>query len=265
MGLFNRFFRRRKLFAMKPADLEMWQRSRALEITNVCNCFPMEGDPERRQRVAVNFHREEQDTSSEAWGKLGELIEIAASKGAQEFAPGLQMPPELWARIITLPPSISKLKRVRKLYLYGSHLVRIPPEIGDMENLEELDVYTSYRLHWLPYEVTRCNQLKRSRFSTRALYGNYKYRPMFPSLEGREPKNPIPKACSVCRGNLEGAKVEQYWLSLWVGTDVVPLLVNACSEECIRRLPGPAKGYVPHAHKGGVALVQPEPTFARPR
>ena len=32
-----------------------------------------------------------------------------------------------------------------------------------MANLKELDIYTSYKLHWLPYEVTRCPKLKLSR------------------------------------------------------------------------------------------------------
>lgn len=39
--------------------------------------------------------------------------------------------------------------------LYGSNLVRIPPEIGAMTSLEEFTPYTSYRLHWVPYEITR--------------------------------------------------------------------------------------------------------------
>jgi hypothetical protein len=36
-------------------------------------------------------------------------------------------------RIVTLPSTIAKLKAVKHLELYGSHLVRIPPEIGDVE------------------------------------------------------------------------------------------------------------------------------------
>ena len=58
--------------------------------------------------------------------------------------------------------------------LYGSGLVRIPPEVGEMTALEDFDPYTSYRLHWFPFEITRCPKLKDSRVSTRALYGNFK-------------------------------------------------------------------------------------------
>lgn len=50
-----------------------------------------------------------------------------------------------------------------------------------------------------PYELTRCPRLRASVVSTRALYGNFKYRPPFPAL--REPH-------------------------------VLPLLVNACSSAC---------------------------------
>jgi len=39
---------------------------------------------------------------------------------------------------------------------------------------------------------------------------------------------------------------------------VLPLLVHACSMECIHRLPAPAKGYLRTPHEGGLGLVQPE-------
>ncbi len=188
---------------------------------------------------------------------LLELIESAISKRSKEFAPGLEMSPELWSQVVTLPPSISKLTTVRKLYLYGSHLVRIPAEIGDMVNLEELDLYTSYRLHWVPFEVTGCSKLKSSRVSTRALYGNYKYRPPFPRLGVPESKLNLPGSCSVCRRSLQPGQVHQAWLSLLVATDVLPLLVNACSDECIQRLPTPAYGYIDHPHAGGLDVKQP--------
>ncbi|MDX2565372.1 hypothetical protein PV371_38115 [Streptomyces sp. TX20-6-3] len=66
--------------------------------------------------------------------------------------------------------------------LYGSNLVRIPPEIGAMTSLEEFSPYTSHRLHWFPYEITRCWKLVRSTISTRSLFGNFKLRPPFPRL-----------------------------------------------------------------------------------
>ena len=87
------------------------------------------------------------------------------------------------AQILTLPPTIAKLKAVKSLDLYGSYLVRLPPEVGEMAGLEEFDQYTSYRLHWFPYELTRCRELRESRVSPRAVYGNYKYRPPFPRLD----------------------------------------------------------------------------------
>ncbi|MEV6110061.1 hypothetical protein AB0M28_35960 [Streptomyces sp. NPDC051940] len=158
---------------------------------------------------------------------------------------------------------------MRQLVLYGSNLVRIPPEIGAMESLEEFDPYTSHRLHWFPYELTRCPKLRRSTVSTRALYGNYKYRPPFPSLTGGDAPDPgVPGAaeirrCSVCDGPV--AELRRVWISLHTsGADVLPLLVNACSAACVEALPTPARGYVPVPHTGGPGVEQP-PAGPMPR
>jgi hypothetical protein len=112
-----------------------------------------------------------------------ELVEQAAEDGREVFAPSQTLGSE-WAQILTLPASIAKLKRVRRLDLPGSRLVRVPPEIGDMAELREFDAYMSYSLHWLPYEITRCPKLKESTVSTRALYGNFKHRPHFHVCRG---------------------------------------------------------------------------------
>src|SRR5438067_9036200 len=164
MAIFGRLFRRLVSFKAQPEDLQMWKASRSSGIAPTCECLaPQEGNG-RFGKLAL--HAEVQDTESEGWKLLLELIETAASRRSKEFAPGLEMSPQLWSQVVTLPPSISKLTSMRKLYLYGSHLVRLPPEIGEMAKLEELDVYTFYRLHWMPFEVTRCSRLKRSRVST---------------------------------------------------------------------------------------------------
>ena len=263
MGLFDRIFRRQQLFSMLPADSKMWKTSRKAGISPRCECLAQQYG--NGMYGKLNLHAEVQDTDFEGWKILLELIERAVSKRSKEFAPGLEMAPELWSQIVTLPPSISKLTSVRKFYLYGSHLVRIPPEIGDMVNLEELDIYTSYRLHWIPFEITRCSNLQKSRVSTRALYGNYKYRPPFPVLDVPESKLNLTDVCGVCRRNVRSGEVHQVWISLRVATDVLPLLVNACSNECIRRLPTPAYGYVDHPHRGGLDVKQPPPGIIPPR
>jgi hypothetical protein len=54
-----------------------------------------------------------------------------------------------------------------------------------MTSLEEFHSDASCRLHWFPYEITRCRNLRRSRVSTWGLYGNSKYRPPFPQLRPR--------------------------------------------------------------------------------
>jgi len=143
-----------------------------------CDCLSPQYKPRTWQELSL--HCEVQDTTSDAWEALEQYIAEVAASGADELNPIMAIGPERWQRIVTLPRSIRNLKSVRFLSLYGSHLVRIPPEIGEMTSLQEFDPYTSYSLHWFPYEITHCMQLKQSRVSTRALYGNHKFRPPFP-------------------------------------------------------------------------------------
>lgn len=217
----------------------------------------------RREWKELSLHTEAQGTSSDAWKSLEAYIAKTRDDGSDELNPIAGIGWEKWEQIVTLPKSIGTLKSVRFLSLYGSHLVRIPPEIGDMTNLEEFDPYTSRCLHWFPYEITRCRHLKRSRVSTRCLYGNYKYRPPFPRLP-QISSTLTPTACSVCKGPFLPQGRKQMWISLWVATDVLPLLVHACSDGCIASLPQPAKGYVQRPHLGGLDLEQPPCSFALP-
>lgn len=113
-----------------------------------------------------------QDRSSLAWKKLCDYIDKTASENGEEFLPAEELGWELFSQIHTLPETISKLKNVKNMILYGSKLKRIPPEIGEMEALENFVPYTSYDLHWFPYEITKCRKLVNSTVSTRALYGN---------------------------------------------------------------------------------------------
>ena len=216
-------------------------------------------DVQRLEWQELLFHTEVQDTNSEAWKSLEEYIAKVRADGRDEVNPMAELGWEKWEQIITLPKSIGTLKSVRFLSLYGSHLVRIPAEIGEMTNLEEFDPYTSRCLHWLPYEITKCPRLKRSRVSTRGLYGNYKYRPPFPRLPQISPTL-TPSTCSVCGGPFSSEGPQQMWISLRVATDVLPLLVHACSDKCIAALPQPAKGYVERPHRGGLDLEQPAST-----
>ncbi|MDC8006073.1 hypothetical protein POV27_18620 [Aureisphaera galaxeae] len=200
-----------------------------------------------------------QDRKAPAWKKLCEYINHLAESGKDEFVPREALGDELFSQIYTLPESIRKLKKVKKIGLYGSNLKRIPPEIGEMEALEYFDPYTSYDLHWLPYEITNCKNLIDSRISTRALYGNYKNRMGFPRLN----HNPVRYGgetlhCSVCKKAISYEETNQLWITLWVATDIVPLLVNTCSNECEELLPKPPEDYVPHPHKGGADLKQSE-------
>ena len=204
------------------------------------------------------LHREEQDTSLPAWHRVQQFVDDAIADQRQELSFAHIMAPEDWAQIVTLPASIARLRHVKHLNLYGSSLVRIPPEIGRMESLEVFTPYTSRRLHWFPYEITRCSKLRESTISTRSIYGNFKHRPPFPRLPV-DFKEIRPKTCSVCDGDFRTNEVHQVWISLGIATDVLPLLVHACSKACIESLPSAAKGHVSQAHQGGVEVEQPEP------
>jgi uncharacterized protein (TIGR02996 family) len=228
-----------------------------VDIRPTCACIDSWHEPPPFPES--NFHREAQDTECAVWKRLLDLIEQAAEEGWTEFSPRQAVKAHgEWSQLVT------RLKSVRKLNLYGSHLVRIPPEIGEMRNLEEFDPYTSHRLHWFPYEITRCKKLVRTTVSTRALYGNRKYRPPFPELtpvpaDGETP--PI-RNCSVCNRQFEDQRSHRAWISLWIAAhDVLPLLVNACSKACIGKVPKPPTGYHPKPHRGGLGIQQPSPGF----
>jgi hypothetical protein len=227
-----------------------------------CHCFNFGGNKHHGLPV---LHAEVQDTSCEAWRIVNEKIEAALTRGDTVLEPLAGLDGGQRLQIITLPASIGQLKDVQELRLYGSHLVRLPPEIGGMVDLRYLDVYTSYRLHFFPYEITHCKLLKSSRVSTRALYGNYKHRPPFPHLKLPENRDALslvtPAFCSVCARLLGDPAPIRRWITLYVGTDCVPLLVTACSTDCIKSLPTPPPDYVKEAHTGGHHIVQPPPRY----
>jgi hypothetical protein len=226
-----------------------------------CDCFARP----RGKFSGVAFHTERQDTECDAWQHLLALVEEAAADQPDEFAPLRDIDRIDHHRIVTLPATIAKLTSVRRLQLYGSHLVRIPPEIGEMRALTEFHPYTSYRLHWFPYEIIRCTRLARSTVSTRALYGNYKFRPPFPRLDpGVDTGADATPTCSVCRRPMVGKEPRRVWISQHVGNDVLPLLVNACSRECIRLLPKPPNGYIQRPHGGGKGFVEQPPATDYP-
>lgn len=225
-------------------------------VAEDCGC-PTNFFDEPRHLWQSSIHLEAQDETSEAWNKLLELIDDAADRGLEELAPGRALGPDLWRQIVTLPPSIARLERVKVLNVYGSNLHSIPPEIGQMSALEVFTPYTSYRLHWFPYEIVHCSALRDSTVSTRALYGNYKFRPTFPRLPTQLPAHASPARCSVCQASSEGEGLQQWWISLQVATDVLPLLAHVCSDACLQRIGTPPDGYLGGPHRGGTGLVQP--------
>jgi len=220
--------------------------------------------------VTVSFHKDTQDHAAAGWQHLQAVIDEAAADGRTEFAPFTGMSAVERRQVITLPSTITKLTAVTRLVLYGTNLVRLPPEIGAMTHLEVFEPYTSHRLHWYPYELTRCTKVKDSTVSTRVLYGNVKFRPPFPALrpvthadqaDFAELDPGVSGASAARTGSicdtLVDRELHQVWISRRVGTDVLPLLVNACSANCVAALPNPERGYVPTPHTGGPDIAQP--------
>lgn len=196
-----------------------------------------------------------QDRSSYAWQKLCEYITLTAENNNEVFDPREYLGYELYSQIYTLPESIATLKNVKILNLYGSSLRRIPPEVGQMVALERFDPYTSNSLCWFPYEITDCKHLTQSRVSTRIIYGNFKNRKPFPDLSDNPLRYHQPTVkCSICKTVLNYEQVSQFWISLQVGSDILPLLANICSAACLTQLPQPLPGCVPFPHKGGPTL-----------
>ncbi len=216
-----------------------------------CDCFAALDDPSI-PLPELSFH--DDVTPPEVAAQVEQLVALTAERGLSEFRPRQELGEALWAQVKQLPPSIGSMSRVTRMYLYGSHLVAIPREVMLLTRLVEFVPYTSYRLHWFPYELARCPALQKSTISTRALYGNYKYRPPFPRLP--EP-TVASRFCSVCDAPLEPTRLMQRWVSLRVATDVVPLLVHACSDECLGRIPEPPSGSIPHPHQGGLGSRPP--------
>jgi hypothetical protein len=232
-----------------------------------CKCV---GHSVATRPATVSFHGDRQDIEAAGWRHLLVLIDEAAADGRTVFKPFVELSAPERRQIVTLPPAIAKLTAVKHLVLYGTNLVRIPPEIGAVTSLEVFEPYTSHRLHWYPYELTRCARLANSTVSTRVLYGNFKFRPPFPALRPMTVAGEADfaaldpgvwgvdavRTCSVCDGPV-GRELRQVWISRRVGTDVLPLLENACSAACVAALPEPHRGYIPTPHTGGPDVVQP--------
>lgn len=219
-----------------------------------CGCL----GPPMNQEIPRDMclHAEKQDCDVAGWNHTLDLIRLSVAKTARVFEPSAHVLWDDWMKVITLPEEIADLKTVQQVRLYGSHLRRLPPHIGRMAALEELDIYTSYSLHWFPYEILRCAQLRKTRISTRALYGNRKTRLPFPRLS-MPVEALIPSTCSVCDRPFGEVAPQLFWVTLRVGTDMVPLLIHSCSHDCTLSVPAAPANYFERPHKGGVGVGMP--------
>ncbi|MGZ3148263.1 leucine-rich repeat domain-containing protein [Lentzea chajnantorensis] len=199
------------------------------ETEDGCRCVD-------RTRQLVRFHPDRQNPASPGWLHLLEVVEEAAADGRALFRPLRELSPVEQHQIITLPPTIAKLTAVEVLDLRGSNLVRVPPEIGAMTSLRRFDPHTSHRLHWFPYELTRCRNLTESRVSADALYADHVFPVLVPPTTDLSRLDPGThgtehvRACSVCDGPV--TELHQRWVVRHVAEALVPLLANTCSPAC---------------------------------
>jgi hypothetical protein len=206
----------------------------------------------------VEIYKDRQNRESKEWKLLLSYIDEVAQSGVKVFEPRKALGFEMFRRITALPSAIKKLRHVEQMRLYGSNLQIIPPEIGLLDSLISFDPYTSYRLHWLPFEIMKCKNLEDSRISTRALFGNFKYRPCFPDLTKQRVSFAESKIrCGICEKEEKNEIFQQYWISLNIATDVVPLLISVCSTECFKKIPKGAANHINYPHKGGICQPQP--------
>jgi hypothetical protein len=240
-----------QIFAVDPVSLSAAQR---IVRDGHCSCLVSTG--KKGTPRVPNLHTEMQGTSVPGWKALLALVDD--SRNASVLEPSAMIPADQWSAVITLPAEIQLLTAMTELRLYGSHLRSLPPEIGKLSNLSNLDIYTSYSLHWLPYELTRCSRLRDTRMSRRALYGNVKTRLPFPRLSNSLATFQ-PRTCSVCDDPFDGRWAEPFWTTQRTGTDVVPLLAYTCSAKCTDRIPDAPDGYYARPHKGGGGMGMPDP------
>jgi len=240
-----------RLISIDPATKAAVER---VKQRDHCSCLATRGKTDVPS--VPDLHGEAQDIRTRGWTQTVELIRLNVIGCSTVFEPSAHVPWDDWMKLITLPAAIADLTNVSHVRLYGSHLRRLPPEIGRMMGLENLDIYTSYSLHWLPYEVTRCPNLRETRMSTRALYGNKKTRLPFPRLS--HPVDVLlPETCSVCDRPFGEAVPQPYWITQRIGTDYAPLLIHSCSRECTLSVPVAPKGYFDRPHKGGGGVGMP--------
>ena len=213
-------------------------------LARSCNCF---ADDDRTNNGTLRWrksplHDDIQDTTSDAWKWVCDQIEtgIETEQTELDFR-GVQ--------VVTLPRSIGRLTTLRRLYLYGSYIARLPRELGLLPELTKLEPYTSYNLHYYPYELARAPQLRLTIVSTRPLYGNVKFRPRSRYSHRATSRCRHVRAACAMRCSRPGR--HRYWTSRRVASDVMPLLINACSAACLANALPPAEGYVAKPHRGG--------------
>ncbi len=113
-------------------------------------------------------------------------------------------------------------------------IVTLPTSIAKLKHVKKFTLYGSSLVR-IPPEIGEMTNLEE--FSP---YTSYR-----------------PKTCSKCNGEFADLPIQR-WTSLRMGSDIVPLLVHACSEKCIDSIRDAPDNYVTRPHSGGLTLKQPD-------
>ena len=124
-----------KTFAIDPSTL-----AAARHVAREGHCGCLASRTKKGTPGVPNLHADAQDITASGWHLLLELVGSTRAASSSAFEPLATIPADQWSAVTTLPPSISDLKTVTTLRLYGSHLRRLPPEVGRMTALSNLDV-----------------------------------------------------------------------------------------------------------------------------
>jgi len=136
------------------------------------------------------------------------------------------------------PKIVTEIKSLEYIKFTLTKIEHIPRDIYKLSNLMYFETYMNYSLHYLPFEIVHCANLKSYTISRRARYGVSPH--VYPKLEPlplnlTQPPEPKKDFCSVCLKSC--AVTYQLWTERIIGQyDKMPLLVHVCSNQCLSKI-----------------------------
>ena len=153
------------------------------------------------------------------------------------FSPGAGDSPEGWPDR-SVPSTIAGTHnhpRVRAAEVSG--LIAIPLRLADQAALPFSPVHLE-AAPLTPSPIAKCLELTDSGVTPATCTATTRPHALS-RLAAEAPDRLDPATVQLYDGPFPSSRPIQRWISLWVATDVVPLLVHSCSDRCIDALPQP--------------------------